>query len=146
MVTALVFLVDGTIMVARIVLTLTGREGSSLLDPTPVAALGLIGGIIDPISVALGLLSMVARRAEVDRTTTIAELGLALARVKTLSGLLPICASCKRIRDENGAWQPVETYVRDHSEASVHSSTCPDCRAKERRAGPVVSGAGEPAR
>jgi hypothetical protein len=48
------------------------------------------------------------------------------AEVKTLSGLLPICASCKRIRDEGG-WMPIENYIRDHSQADFSHSVCPEC-------------------
>ncbi|MBU0730758.1 MAG: DUF3365 domain-containing protein [Proteobacteria bacterium] len=51
----------------------------------------------------------------------------ALDKVKTLSGFLPICASCKKIRDDKGYWNQIETYVRDHSEAEFSHSICPDC-------------------
>jgi hypothetical protein len=44
-----------------------------------------------------------------------------------LSGLLPICAACKKIRDDKGYWHQVEEYVRDHSEADFSHSICPDC-------------------
>jgi YesN/AraC family two-component response regulator len=56
-----------------------------------------------------------------------AELEAALAQVKTLSGLLPICASCKKIRDDRGYWQRVEVYIRDHSDADFTHGICPDC-------------------
>ncbi len=56
-----------------------------------------------------------------------AELEEALANVKTLSGLLPICANCKKIRDDDGYWQNVEIYLRDHSDASLSHGICPDC-------------------
>jgi AmiR/NasT family two-component response regulator len=59
-----------------------------------------------------------------------AELQEALTKVKTLSGLLPICASCKKIRDDQGYWHEVETYVRDHSEAEFSHGLCPDCIKK----------------
>jgi hypothetical protein len=58
------------------------------------------------------------------------ELQSALAEVKQLSGLLPICAWCKRIRDENGNWEPMETYITVHSEADFTHGICPDCAAK----------------
>lgn len=54
----------------------------------------------------------------------------ALAEVKTLSGLLPICASCKKIRDDQGFWKQVEVYVGAHSEAEFSHSICPDCSKK----------------
>jgi len=55
------------------------------------------------------------------------RLDQALARVKTLSGLLPICASCKRIRDDQGYWFQIESYLRRHTEADFSHGICPDC-------------------
>lgn len=54
----------------------------------------------------------------------------ALREIKTLSGLIPICSNCKKIRDDKGYWQQVEVYVRDHSEADFSHSICPDCVEK----------------
>jgi CheY-like chemotaxis protein len=51
----------------------------------------------------------------------------ALAKVKQLSGLLPICSHCKNIRNDEGYWQSVEVYIRDHSEADFSHGICPDC-------------------
>jgi len=56
-----------------------------------------------------------------------ADLQQALANVKRLSGFLPICASCKKIRDDKGYWNQIEEYIRDHSEAEFSHSYCPDC-------------------
>jgi len=56
------------------------------------------------------------------------ELQAALAQVKMLSGLLPICASCKKIRDDSGSWQQIEVYIHDHSEAAFTHGICPDCK------------------
>lgn len=56
----------------------------------------------------------------------------ALERVKTLRGLLPICAWCKRIRDDQGYWEQVETYVRDNTEADFTHSICPECLERVR--------------
>jgi hypothetical protein len=56
----------------------------------------------------------------------------ALENGKTFSGLLPICAECKRIRDEEGNWNEVENYCRAHSTAEFSHSLCPDCLAKLR--------------
>lgn len=49
------------------------------------------------------------------------------AEIKSLRGLLPICASCKKIRDEQGRWHPLELFVRDHSEAEFTHGLCPAC-------------------
>ncbi len=58
------------------------------------------------------------------------DLEAALAKVKLLSGLLPICASCKKIRDDAGYWQQVEVYIKEHSEAEFSHGICPDCLKK----------------
>lgn len=60
----------------------------------------------------------------------VVELEAALARVRQLQGLLPICAYCKRIRDDGNYWQQVESYISEHSEASFTHGICPDCYAK----------------
>jgi len=57
----------------------------------------------------------------------IAELRQALDQIKTLRGIVPICANCKKIRDDQGYWNQVEVYVRDHTEAEFSHSICPDC-------------------
>ena len=67
------------------------------------------------------------KRQDAERLQLIQELTEALARVKTLSGLLPICASCKKIRDDKGYWQQVDTYIRQRSEANFTHGICPDC-------------------
>ena len=64
---------------------------------------------------------------ESDREALIETLQTPLAQVKTLRGLLPICANCKKIRDDEGYWQDVAVYVRDHTEAEFSHSICPDC-------------------
>ena len=61
---------------------------------------------------------------------TTARLQEALDNIKTLEGLLPMCANCKSIRDDGGYWQQVEVYIRDHSEAKLSHSICPDCATK----------------
>jgi len=53
----------------------------------------------------------------------------ALNEIKKLSGLLPICAWCKKIRDERGAWHQLETYITEHSEAHFSHGACPTCKA-----------------
>ncbi|MGB6068791.1 MAG: PAS domain-containing protein [Desulfomonilaceae bacterium] len=69
-------------------------------------------------------------RAEKNLSEMVEELQEALAKVKALSGLLPICSSCKKIRDDKGYWTQVEVYIRNHSEADFSHSICPDCAAK----------------
>lgn len=64
------------------------------------------------------------------RKKTEADLSKALAEVKQLSGLLPICASCKNIRDDKGYWRQIESFLRDHSDAEFSHGICPDCVRK----------------
>ena len=61
---------------------------------------------------------------------TVETLQKTLREVKQLSGLLPICASCKKIRDDKGYWQRIEYYIREHSEANFSHSVCPECAEK----------------
>jgi len=58
------------------------------------------------------------------------ELEAALARVKLLHGLLPICSYCKKVRDDQNYWQQVESYIEGHSEAQFTHGICPECRTK----------------
>lgn len=65
--------------------------------------------------------------AETEQERTIIELEKSLEEVKALSGLLPICSNCKKIRDDRGYWSQIETYISSHSEAQFTHSICPDC-------------------
>jgi PAS domain S-box-containing protein len=67
------------------------------------------------------------KQQEKERLHLIQELTEALKRVKTLSGLLPICASCKKIRNDEGYWEQVETYLKSRSNAEFTHGICPDC-------------------
>jgi Protein of unknown function (DUF3365) len=70
------------------------------------------------------------QRAETERERLIAELQTALASVRTLTGLIPICASCKKIRNDQGYWTQLETYLKQHSHAEFSHSLCLDCARK----------------
>jgi hypothetical protein len=70
------------------------------------------------------------RRSEAERERLILELKGASDKVKTLSGLLPICASCKKIRDDKGYWNQIETYISEHSKALFSHAICPECGEK----------------
>jgi PAS domain S-box-containing protein len=69
-------------------------------------------------------------RAEADRERLIRDLQQALDRVKVLSGLIPICSHCKAVRDDNGYWQQVDAFMREHSDAKLSHAICPDCAQK----------------
>jgi len=78
------------------------------------------------------LLRDISRRKliEREREQLIQKLQEAMAQVKTLSGFIPICASCKKIRDDKGYWEQVEVYIRNHSEAEFTHGLCPECKKK----------------
>jgi PAS domain S-box-containing protein len=67
------------------------------------------------------------KHAEIEKERLLKELQKALENVKTLSGLLPICSACKKIRDDKGYWNQLESYIHDHSEAEFSHSLCPEC-------------------
>jgi hypothetical protein len=81
------------------------------------------------VCLSLGSLTDVTKemRAEERCEMLIAELQAALGKVRTLSGLLPICSACKRIRDDQGYWKQIEVYIRSHSEAEFSHGLCPEC-------------------
>jgi PAS domain S-box-containing protein len=91
---------------------------------------------VKPITDAVGKVTAVVciskditdrKRAEEDRENLIKDLKTALVHVRTLSGLLPICANCKKIRDDQGYWTQIESYIRDHSQAQFTHGVCPEC-------------------
>jgi len=63
----------------------------------------------------------------------VAELGESLAQVKRLHGLLPICAYCKKVRNDANYWQQIEAYVSEHSDATFTHGICPECYEKALR-------------
>jgi len=70
------------------------------------------------------------KQAEEERERLIQELEDALTKVKTLSGLIPICSSCKKIRDDKGYWNQIEAYIKEHSDADFSHGFCPECMKK----------------
>ncbi len=70
------------------------------------------------------------QKAQIEKDKLIVELQEALSRVKTLSGLLPICSACKKIRDDQGYWNQIENYISSYSDAVFSHSLCPDCAEK----------------
>jgi PAS domain S-box-containing protein len=67
------------------------------------------------------------KRIEEERRKLTYDLQDALTKIKRLTGLLPICASCKKIRDDKGYWNELEAYISEHSEAEITHGFCPDC-------------------
>ncbi len=99
---------------------------------------GLDAGVNEYLTKPLDIAELRARvevgRRMVDMQEALAakveELHKALEDIKTLRGIIPICANCKKIRDDKGYWNQVEVYVRKHSEAEFSHGICPDCAKK----------------
>ena len=103
----------------------------------PALAIGVVGIIIIGLSFYIYLLNKHKRNFEMqvaNRTAELMEknsdLEKALGEIKQLSGLLPICASCKKIRDDKGYWKQIEAYISENSEAKFSHGICPECAAK----------------
>lgn len=123
---------------SKIILTTAHSDAGILINSIEV---GIDKYILKPLDM-VSLFSSVEKCAEnimlekkiqqqnKEKDELIAKLQNALNKVKILSGLLPICSSCKKIRDDKGYWQQIESYVREHSEAQFTHGLCPDCLTK----------------
>lgn len=78
----------------------------------------------------IGLYYGIVKQANLSREELIKDLQKALSEVKTLSGLLPICSFCKNIRNDEGYWQQIEEYIKDHSESDFTHGICNECMEK----------------
>lgn len=118
------------------VVILTAHEPSELVGRASAAGVGAY--LVKPprapeieraIIIAMARFAdmMELRRLNAELQVRNQELKQALDQVKILRGLLPICMGCKRIRDDDGYWQQLETYIRDHSEAEFSHGLCLDC-------------------
>lgn len=92
----------------------------------------MISGLVGIFAIAVGALFFLYVTAPLIRklSRTIETLQTALNKVKLLSGFLPICASCKKIRDDKGYWNQIESYISEHSEAEFSHGICPECAKK----------------
>jgi response regulator RpfG family c-di-GMP phosphodiesterase len=103
----------------------------STVDEVQGFQLGAVDYITKPIQIERVLIRvkthLMLRKLQKELKEKNAQLKRALANVRTLKGLLPICANCKKIRNDNGYWEQVEVYVREHSDAQFSHGICPDC-------------------
>lgn len=74
--------------------------------------------------------SVERKKAMQDKEDLLSDLSEALNRIEQLQGILPICASCKKIRNNGGNWEQIEVYIKKHSNAEFTHSICPDCMNK----------------
>ena len=109
--------------------------GSATFDSAVEATnLGAFSYLLKPYDIELLLLNIQRadekRQTEEDRERLICELRAALAKVKLLEGIVPICMYCKKIRDDKVGWQPLEDYITEHSEALFSHGICPECEKR----------------
>lgn len=95
-----------------------GRCTPEIEDGNPVELLGIFRDVTE------------RKLLEKERDELISDLSAILSKMKILEGILPICASCKMIRDENGQWNQIESYIRARSAAEFSHGICPDCVKK----------------
>lgn len=100
-----------------------GKERYLIFDASPV--FGREGKLLAAIETLQDITAL--KRIEEERERLNIKLQDALLKIKTLSGLIPICAGCKKIRDDKGYWNQLEEYLEKHSDASFSHGLCPDC-------------------
>ena len=102
-----------------------GRYESALLE-----ARNTLEETVKKRTIELESANRALRKEAGKKEKLISELREAMSEVKTLSGLIPICASCKKIRDDKGYWNQIESYIKEHSGANFSHGICPDCVKK----------------
>ncbi len=115
------------------VLVLTGNEDESIaMKAVRMGAEDYLfkGDLHGPLLFRSIQYAIQRKKNEAEREMLIRDLKDALAEVKRLSGLLPICASCKKIRDDKGYWQQIERYMSEHAAVRFSHGICPDCARK----------------
>ena len=123
---------------AQVIVTTAYSDTSDLMQAIEV---GVDAYVVKPVDqqklvealekcVRVTFLEREIKRQEAEREKLIEDLQSALDRVKKLNGLLPICACCKKIRDDQGYWIQLESYIQEHSQAEFTHSYCPDCVRK----------------
>lgn len=113
------------------------QTGFSLLDEAPLQVAFFATAVVLNLGITATLVLLTTDRAaaelaaaRAELTARVGDLEQAIAEVRTLEGLLPVCAACKRIRDEQGEWIQMEVYVRDRTRATFSHGLCPECLPK----------------
>lgn len=117
-------------LAAHIVATRTGSVRHSLALKGVAKEVSIVGNEFDTLIAELDHKRQERERCGQEREGLIVELRAALAKVKQLKGMLPICSSCKKIRDDRGYWNQIENYIHDHSEAEFTHGICEECAHK----------------
>ena len=111
-------------LIVRIVLTLLfERAMDELMSPSLVQGVSLVIFTTLNVLSILGLITLNFQRVEDDLLRSVDE-------IKTLRGIIPICSSCKKIRDDQGYWKQLEAYMKDHADITFSHGICPECMEK----------------
>ena len=113
-----------SVIITATIWTLSGQSG---LYFAIVVAIICPAVLATPVTYFYSRLSESLDKSSQHLQMTNRKLEIALSEVKELSGLLPICASCKNVRDDQGYWNQIETYIQTHSKAKFSHCVCPDC-------------------
>jgi hypothetical protein len=124
---AAVFLAHSCFMTTRALTPLSGPGAEGIFSASGSQIATYVSALIATTLWTFGFILMVNQRLNAERQETIRELQSALEQIRTLRGILPICAHCKKIRDDHGFWEQVEAYVSRHTEAEFSHGICPDC-------------------
>ena len=121
----------GCIIVSVLIVAIAGKlTEQPNFDFTVIMAIICPSLIAPPVVYFYTKLALQLDKSRLQLEQTHNKLQLAFSEVKTLSGLLPICSSCKKIRDDKGYWNQIELFIRDRSEAEFSHGICPDCAKK----------------
>lgn len=114
-----------------IIMVTIKRDEETLRQAFDAGAMDYINKPLSRVEVGARVRSALRLKYEMDRRKSREKkLRDALTNVKQLSGLLPICAHCKKIRNDEGYWQQIEQYILEHSEADFSHGVCPECKEK----------------
>lgn len=120
-----------TSLVPVLHLSATYRDSQSVVQGLEGGADGYLTQPVEPIVLVATVKALLRiRDAEREQRRINDQLQKALDDIKTLKGILPICASCKKIRNDRGYWDQIESYIREHTEAEFSHGLCPECMKK----------------
>jgi hypothetical protein len=106
---------------------ISANSAHDLFRPAPIRVVFYLGSLATSTLWTFGFILLINQRLVAEREVSIRELNAAFEEIKTLSGILPICSYCKKVRDDQGYWEQVESYVSRHTEASFSHGICPEC-------------------
>ena len=127
---AAIFFLLAVFFLGRAAITLAWPSLQSILNLDLLTSVTFTVSYLANITWTILFTGLIAGRIESEREKVIEDLQAALSEVRTLEGLIPICAHCKQIRDDKGYWQEVERYFTQRASASFTHSICPDCVKK----------------